>query len=406
MESKRCTIAFSGRRDNFEVAKAYRDGGWEVTLVTDTPVSPRSAVFPLPSRIKDRLLLATAELEGIHVHCATEIVAEKLLRRALGKNWSSVWSAERLGRVAAKVANHRGGLMVSYSTYAYEALARCRPDVRRLLFQMHPHADACVNIVEGISGLKRGRDQNVEWEFRLPERSFQGYRNEWRWAEGILAASGYTKRTLMAAGAEADTIAVIPYGATDHGVAPEEPLRNPQDEVVRLLFVGSFVRRKGALILAEAARRARNPRLEIHACGRGLAEPEVVNAFSAAGIAMHRDMPDIELRKLRAACDAFMFPSLLEGFGHVVLESMLQGLPVIATERTCAPDLIVEGEHGWVLPAGEIGPLEERIAWCANHKGRLREMRPIVRNRALEFNWARFRRGVVEATDRLLARPV
>lgn len=398
---KTCTIVVSGRRDNCEVAKAFRDAGWDVALVTDMAGASAMKHLPLPGGLKRRLVRGTEDLAGIQLVPVYSIIVEKMLRRLFRRPWSSVWSAERLGRVGAQVANRRGGLLLSYSTYAYEAFPCSRPDLRRLLFQMHPHADACVSLVESLSGLRRGQDHNVEWEFRLPERSFQEYRTEWRYAEGILAASTYTKNTLVAAGATADRIEVIPYGATDHGLGESVEV---EDAVVRLLFVGSFVRRKGTLVLAEAARRARGSNLEIHACGRGLAEPEVLRAFADAGIIVHWNRPDAEVQALRARCDAFVFPSLLEGFAHVILESMLQGQPVIATERTCAPDIVVEGKHGWVVPAGEVTPLAERLAWCAVNKRQLRAMRTVVRAQALEYNWMRFRRRVVAAAERLLAR--
>lgn len=398
---KICTIVVSGRRDNCEVAKAFRDAGWDVALVTDMVGATLLRRLSLPGGLKRQLVRGAEDLAGIRLAPVHGIIAEKMLRRLLRRPWSSVWSAERLGRVGAEVASRRGGLLLSYSTYAYEAFPRSRPDLRRLLFQMHPHADVCVNLIESLSGLRRGRDHNVEWEFRLPERSFQAYRDEWRRAEGILAASSYTKDTLVAAGAKAGCIEVVPYGATDHGLRASA---EPEDGVVRLLFVGSLVRRKGALVLAEAARQVRGPGLEIHACGRGLAEPEVLQAFAEAGIIVHWNRPDAEVQALQARSDAFVFPSLLEGFAHVILESMLQGLPVISTERTCAPDIMVEGKHGWIVPAGEAAPLAGRLAWCAVNKRELRAMRTAVRAQALEYNWMRFRRGVVASAERLLAR--
>ena len=47
--------------------------------------------------------------------------------------------------------------------------------------------------------------------------------------------------------------------------------------------------------------------------------------------------------------DVFVFPSLFEGFGLVITESMSQGTPVITTDRTAGPDLIKNDENGWLL---------------------------------------------------------
>lgn len=393
-----CTIVFAGRRDNYEVPKAFRDAGWNVTLVTDVAGAAWLRRLPLPCSFQLANEKRSVGLEGINIVTPLDVTFERIAGRLLRRP-ASVWSAERLGRAAAAVANRRGGVLISYSTYAYEAFPRCRPGIRRILFQMHPHADACVDVVESLSTDRRGRDKNIEWEFLLPERSFQRYRDEWRLAEGILSASTYTKRTLVEAGASPSRIAVIPYGALPMKELPRE---EKIDQPLRLLFVGSFVRRKGALVLAEAARQVRDSGVEFHACGRGLVEGEVMTAFREANFQIHWNCPDMELQRLRARCDLFVFPSLLEGFAHVVLESMNAGLPVIATDRTCAPDLVEEGRHGWVVPAGDVHSLVTRLRWCAAHKKEVRGMRSEVRRRARKYDWLRFRRDVVSSTVALL----
>jgi glycosyltransferase involved in cell wall biosynthesis len=46
----------------------------------------------------------------------------------------------------------------------------------------------------------------------------------------------------------------------------------------------------------------------------------------------------------------FMFPSLYEGFGQVLLEAISCGLPVITTENTGGPDFIKNGHNGFITP--------------------------------------------------------
>jgi len=63
--------------------------------------------------------------------------------------------------------------------------------------------------------------------------------------------------------------------------------------------------------------------------------------------------------------DILLFPSLFEGFGLVITESMSQGTPVITTERTAGPDLINHDENGWLIEAGSteglIASIEDAI---------------------------------------------
>ena len=59
--------------------------------------------------------------------------------------------------------------------------------------------------------------------------------------------------------------------------------------------------------------------------------------------------------------DILLFPSLFEGFGLVITESMSQGTPVITTERTAGPDIITNGEDSWIVKAGSSDGLKEKI---------------------------------------------
>ena len=55
--------------------------------------------------------------------------------------------------------------------------------------------------------------------------------------------------------------------------------------------------------------------------------------------------------------DVLIFPSLFEGFGLVITESMSQGTPVITTDRTCGPDIMTNGKDGWIVEAGTSEPI-------------------------------------------------
>ena len=53
-------------------------------------------------------------------------------------------------------------------------------------------------------------------------------------------------------------------------------------------------------------------------------------------------------------CHVFLFPSLFEGFGQVLLESIYCGLPIITTNNTAGYDLIEDNKNGFLTPIRDI----------------------------------------------------
>ena len=62
------------------------------------------------------------------------------------------------------------------------------------------------------------------------------------------------------------------------------------------------------------------------------------------------------------ALDVFVAPQRWEGFGLTPLEAMACGVPVVATDVGAFPELVVDGETGFLVPAGDVGALAERTA--------------------------------------------
>lgn len=54
-----------------------------------------------------------------------------------------------------------------------------------------------------------------------------------------------------------------------------------------------------------------------------------------------------------AALDVYVHPAQMEGFGIAVLEAMAMGKPVVATEVGGLPEIVLEGETGYLTPPGD-----------------------------------------------------
>ena len=60
-------------------------------------------------------------------------------------------------------------------------------------------------------------------------------------------------------------------------------------------------------------------------------------------------------------CLVLVHPSRCEGLPRVVIEGLAAGVPVIGSDIGGIPDLIHQGENGFVVPGGNVPELEERL---------------------------------------------
>ena len=212
-----------------------------------------------------------------------------------------------------------------------------------------------------------------------------------------LAASSFTRQTLVENGVAQDSVSVIPYGVDLTRFSPAPDGRRPAtDGRLKLLFVGTINQRKGIKYLLEALRLLDSSQVELTVCGRVVDDLSLFKPF-ASQVTVRPSVSSSELLEAYRAADLFVFPSVVEGFAQVLLESLACGLPVLSTTRTAAPDLIREGVEGFIVDPCRPDQLAHRLEWALTNRTQLSDMRDAAARRAAYFNWARFRRGVVDA---------
>ena len=172
------------------------------------------------------------------------------------------------------------------------------------------------------------------------------FRQTIREADHIIAVSECTKRDIMAYGhVDEDRISVIYQSCAPRFDALPDA---GEQESVRLLYglpkrfilnVGTIERRKNILLAVKAL--AGLPEdLALVIVGRQTTYTnEVLEYISAHGLS-HRvfllhGVPDDHLPALYAQAEAFVYPSVYEGFGIPVIEAVSCGLPVVACTGSC-----------------------------------------------------------------------
>jgi glycosyltransferase involved in cell wall biosynthesis len=102
-----------------------------------------------------------------------------------------------------------------------------------------------------------------------------------------------------------------------------------------------------------------------------------------------------ELATHYASADLFLFPSLTETFGNVLLEAMASGLAVVAFDYAAAAEHVMAGSNGLTVPFGDEPAFIEQAAWLAHHGPARREMARAARATAMQLSWA----GVFERLE-------
>ena len=144
----------------------------------------------------------------------------------------------------------------------------------------------------------------------------------------------------------------------------QAPGRSERTALPRVLFVGGDFERKGGTLLLNWFRHAGRGRCELDIVTREALSPE-------PGVRVHHGVTgnSPESRRLFAEADIFALPSLGECFGIASVEAMAAGLPVITTRVGGSPDIVADGETGFLIAPNsqaDLGAALERLLADAN----------------------------------------
>jgi glycosyltransferase involved in cell wall biosynthesis len=128
---------------------------------------------------------------------------------------------------------------------------------------------------------------------------------------------------------------------------------------------------------------------------RTLAVPGAVHLVGA-----RRDVPEV-----LNALDVFALTSDTEGLPLVILEAMATGLPVVSTDVGGIPDVVDDGETGFLVHPGDERALRERLSALQADSGRTRALGENARSRAVSrFSAERMQRDYIALYERVLSR--
>ena len=261
----------------------------------------------------------------------------------------------------------------------------------RVVFQVHPVASQIRRILakdREVSAI----GEALEPEERLSHTSVSERESELLRADGFVATSAFVSRGIHEAAGGDVRVGVAPYGATFPPVALQEqlPRRPPQRGSLSVLYVGQLSYRKGLHWLLAAMRDLEDARGQVTLTVVSRDSPPRWLGRLPSNVTFKSGLTDAEVEIERARHDAFILPSLIEGFGLVYLEALAAGLPIIATENSGAPEIMTHGDNGLLVQPGSKESILEVLDELRSHPETLRDLQHGARTARLR-SWSDFR---------------
>lgn len=229
------------------------------------------------------------------------------------------------------------------------------------------------------------------------------YRTDLRWltrlalkrATIVTAVSKFTAGKVRAFFSDSPPVHVIANGIDTTCFVPAQ--RQSRQGNFRVLVSGNASRRKGTHLLGRIASHL-DPGIEI-VCT--LSDGELLR-WAGPGTnmrALGRVAP-AQMPAVYQESDVLLMPTAREGFGLAVAEAMSSGLPVVASDTSTMPELIVDGQGGYLCSLDEPEQFAARINGLARSAATARRMGEFNRKRAEErFTLKRMIDGYQEVFD-------
>ena len=94
-----------------------------------------------------------------------------------------------------------------------------------------------------------------------------------------------------------------------------------------------------------------------------------------------------KISEYMTASDIFVLPSISEGMPIVILEAMASGLPVVATRVGGIPEIIQEGENGYLVDAKNSEQIAAKISYLFSHGDAIKHISLQNIEKAKEYSW-------------------
>lgn len=230
------------------------------------------------------------------------------------------------------------------------------------------------------------------------------------WRAAIKSAALLTPSRFVAedvqrfTGARSDKITVT-YEAADAITEKPLPMKALKGRKF-IMYVGRPTPHKNLERLIEAfdSLRSKHPKLTLVLAGRPDANYQRVEDDAYVNGVKNLYFPGYvtegELRWLYEHCEAYVFPSLSEGFGLPGLEAMRHGAPVVSSDATALPEVYGDAAH--YFDPEDAGEMARAIDDVLSYKDLRSDLIKKGRAQAKKYSWKRMAEQTLEVYKQAL----
>lgn len=149
----------------------------------------------------------------------------------------------------------------------------------------------------------------------------------------------------------------------------------------KLVCIGRLTGQKGQLLLIDAVHQLVKQGIDVNLvlCGDGEMRDAIEARIAELGVEDHVEITgwigEKEVRRHLIESRGMVLPSFAEGLPVAIMEALALGRPVVSTSIAGIPELLRNGENGWVIPSGCMDDLVQALRELLEANGeRLNEM--------------------------------
>jgi glycosyltransferase involved in cell wall biosynthesis len=376
-------IVVHGRFHGFDLARALLRRGHDVTLFTNYP---KWAVkrFDFPEN----------RVRSFWLHGVTSRAAWKLYQSGLMSYCEEMLNT-MFGRwAAAELVKEHWDAVHTWSGISEEVLQALKgKPTLKMVMRGSAHISTQAELLEEEE-IRTGtpQDRPSSWIIAREQR-------EYELADRIVVLSSFAHHSFLTKGVDPQKVSLMPLGASLSSFRPS--LQIIEDRVryilsgqpLRALYVGTLSFQKGLYDLVTVLKSlgddgSNRGRFRFRFVGPATAEVTNLLAEMRGFAEFVPKQPQQELPKWYAEGDLFVFPTIQDGYAVVLAQANISGLPILTTTNSGGPDLISDGETGWILPIRSPQAFIERLLWCDTHREELAAMVRRIYNDFKPRDWA------------------